>query len=428
MGERLQKTRHPGIYKTSRGNYTTFIRVNGRRKWKTFGTSVREATAWRADMQSRLRRGELNENSLNNMTFGEFAWMHLGDQLHYEQRTRDATATVLRVHLLPYWEGHKLRSITRRDVQEWIKHLGRQTYTRAGESRPYSPSTVRDVYKHFRKIVRAALADGYMTANPCTKIRLPKVAREEQRFLTEKEVEALVAAMDESYEVMVYVAAYLGLRWEEVSALRPSDLDLEGSVAKVHVRATLPRSDGKVEYRPYGKSDASRRSLKIPEFLRQGLTFQVATYSNSEWAFPAPGGGFLRYENFRSRFWVPATTAAGISSRENPFTFHQLRHTAAAFMVDQGADPLQVMRRMGHSDIRTTYNLYGHLFPDREDELVAGLDERYRLAVDEPGSFEAVAIGQQPFGFRSDRRNGAIYKDQTSVRKRPLTRGNARWT
>ena len=47
-----------------------------------------------------------------------------------------------------------------------------------------------------------------------------------------------------------------------------------------------------------------------------------------------------------------------------------MRHPAAAFMVDGGADPLQVMRRMGHSDIRTTYNLYGHLFPDREDELL----------------------------------------------------------
>ena len=50
----------------------------------------------------------------------------------------------------------------------------------------------------------------------------------------------------------------------------------------------------------------------------------------------------------------------------------------AAFMIDEGGDPLQVMRRMGHSDIRTTYNLYGHLFPDREDELVGKLDRRYR--------------------------------------------------
>ncbi len=57
-------------------------------------------------------------------------------------------------------------------------------------------------------------------------------------------------------------------------------------------------------------------------------------------------------------------------------TFHRLRHTAATFMIDDGADPLQIKRRMGHEDIATTYNLYGHLFEAREDELVAGLDRR----------------------------------------------------
>jgi hypothetical protein len=35
-------------------------------------------------------------------------------------------------------------------------------------------------------------------------------------------------------------------------------------------------------------------------------------------------------------------------------------------MIDDGADPLQIKRRMGHEDVRTTLNLYGHLFEDRE--------------------------------------------------------------
>ena len=48
-----------------------------------------------------------------------------------------------------------------------------------------------------------------------------------------------------------------------------------------------------------------------------------------------------------------------IATGSDVFTIYELRHTAAAFMIDVGADPLWVMRRMGHSDIRTTYNLYG---------------------------------------------------------------------
>ena len=74
----------------------------------------------------------------------------------------------------------------------------------------------------------------------------------------------------------------------------------------------------------------------------------------------------------RRRVWVPAVDEAALS----PLTFHQTRHTAAAFMIDSGADPLQIKRRMGHENVNTTFDLYGHLFEDREEELVAGLDRR----------------------------------------------------
>jgi hypothetical protein len=76
---------------------------------------------------------------MRNTTFGEFAETHLSDQLHYERRTHDSTATVLRVHLLPYWGEHKLKSITRRDVHDWVKSLSQQTYSRSGVERRYAP-------------------------------------------------------------------------------------------------------------------------------------------------------------------------------------------------------------------------------------------------------------------------------------------------
>ena len=78
--------------------------------------------------------------------------------------------------------------------------------------------------------------------------------------------------------------------------------------------------------------------------LRQALTFHLATYSHENWVFPAANGGFLRGDNFRGRIWTPGTIAAGVASRDEAFTFHELHHTTAAFMIDEGADPLHVMR------------------------------------------------------------------------------------
>ena len=51
-------------------------------------------------------------------------------------------------------------------------------------------------------------------------------------------------------------------------------------------------------------------------------------------------------------------------------------------MIDQSADPLQVQRRLGHNDIRTTLLYYGHLFPNREDDLNDALEKVYREARD----------------------------------------------
>jgi hypothetical protein len=121
---------------------------------------------------------------------------------------------------------------------------------------------------------------------------------------------------------MVYVSAYLGLRWEEVSAPKPSDLELDDRVGRLHVRGTLPRSDGHVAYRPYGKTDAARRSLKIPEFLRQALTFHIASYSSEDWVFPAPEVASFATTTFEraSGCRPPSPRTCGLSKTRSPST------------------------------------------------------------------------------------------------------------
>jgi integrase len=63
------------------------------------------------------------------------------------------------------------------------------------------------------------------------------------------------------------------------------------------------------------------------------------------------------------------TTSAPVSgtrrSARRPvgvLTFHALRHTCAALLIDRGVNPLEIMRRLGHADIKVTLNTYGHLY------------------------------------------------------------------
>jgi hypothetical protein len=57
MAKPREKTRYPGIFREPSGNYTTYVTVDGRQRWKVFGKNVRDAIAWRAEVQSRSGGG-----------------------------------------------------------------------------------------------------------------------------------------------------------------------------------------------------------------------------------------------------------------------------------------------------------------------------------------------------------------------------------
>ncbi len=299
-----------------------------------------------------------------NESFGARAEKYVVQKLSIRPRTRDKYESTLRNYLLPAFGTTPLGAMTRDAVQEWVAGM-----VRSG----LKPETVRGHYDLLAAILKRAADDGIIARTPCRNIELPKVVRDEQRFLNENEVERLAVAHPARYRTLIYSAAYMGPRWQELAGLRRSMLNMPpGRPATMRIVTTIERSHGRSSVVEYGKSAAARRTLKMPAFLREMLAWHLQAFESDEWVFPAPEGGFLRYDNFRRRVWARAAEAAGLS----PLKFHSLRHTAAAFMISDGADPFQVKRRMGHEDIRTTYGTYGHPFPDPEDELVAALDRR----------------------------------------------------
>ena len=68
--------------------------------------------------------------------------------------------------------------------------------------------------------------------------------------------------------------------------------------------------------------------------------------------------------------------AAGLPKIRIPDT----RHTCAALLISRGAPAKMIQEQLGHADISTTMNVYGHLFPDDLDALADALDDTYRNA------------------------------------------------
>lgn len=196
-----------------------------------------------------------------------------------------------------------------------------------------------------------------MVRSPCRRVSLPKIERTEMRFLSIEEVESLSAAIDPRYRVFVLAGAYTGLRPGELAARRIERLD----ILRRQLRVEEPL-----------KTPAARRTVSFPAFLADELAAHLATNSNTGGLlFAAPEGGLLRLNLFRRRSWYPAVRA----SVGEPMRPHDLRHTHVALLIAAGEDPYIISQRLGHASIRTTYDVYGHLFEGRDRNAADALEE-----------------------------------------------------
>jgi integrase len=109
---------------------------------------------------------------------------------------------------------------------------------------------------------------GYIKVNPCAGVRgLPRPAHREMLFLTADEVRALAEAIDAQYRVLVYLAAYTGLRASEIGALRWRSVDLlHGTLT---VCEALKDVDGHLVFGPTKTHE--NRTIALPRFLCEML-------------------------------------------------------------------------------------------------------------------------------------------------------------
>jgi integrase len=163
-----------------------------------------------------------------------------------------------------------------------------------------------------------------IVANPVEPLPLPKVEREEMRFLTADEVRHLADTIDPRYRAFVLVAGYGGFRLGELLALRWKRVDLLRR--QITITETLTDLAGRISFGP-PKTRAAVRTVGLPAFVEEaGLT---------------------------------------------PLRMHDLRHTAISLWIAAGANPKQIAVRAGHTSVSVVLDRYGHLFPQHEDALQA---------------------------------------------------------
>ena len=137
-----------------------------------------------------------------------------------------------------------------------------------------------------------------------------------------RQVNAITAAAGERWRSLIEMAAWCGLRFGELAALRKSRIDLDTET--VMVAESVSVLAGGVRHVGPPKSDASRRAVAIPPHIVPALRHHLERFSEAGpdgLVFVGPKGGALSSANFGADVWRPAVTSVGLRG----FTFHGLR-------------------------------------------------------------------------------------------------------
>ncbi len=338
----------------------------GRQRTKAFKRKT-DAKQFANRVEVEMQRGTYVDPQLGKLLFADWAaeWLQSKINLRASSWTRDES--YLRNHVMPTFGDIALAKIDKLLVQSWVRDL---------VTKGLHPSTIKECYRILRGVMDDAADARLIVESPCRNVTLPRVPKMEQRYLTAAQVEQLVAATDPQFRVLVMSAAYLGARWGELVGLKRQHLNL--LKREVRIVGTLEEVPGGVRYVEETKTSASRRTLDIPAFLVDLLAAHLKGAPESEFVFCTKDGSPIRRSNFRQRVWRPAVKKSGI---DPGFRFHDLRHTCASLLIEQGAHPKEIQARLGHSTITTTLDRYGHLMPGLGRQLAANLDEMRKKAV-----------------------------------------------
>ena len=161
----------------------------------------------------------------------------------------------------------------------------------------------------------------------------------------------------------VLTAAYTGLRWGELRALRVKRIDLERG--RIDVVEAMPERSLELDT----PKNHKRRTVPIPGFVVDELEKQVQGKGPDDLVFTNSAGGMLDNTNFRRNIWNPAARSIGLDG----FTPHDLRHTTASLAVSAGANVKALQRLLGHASASMTLDVYSALFDSDLDAVAERL-------------------------------------------------------
>ena len=324
-----------------------------KQKWKRGFATKKEALGFERDF--------LEKQSANpDITFQNLYEIYMEDMTaRLKQSTLLTKKTVLQTHILPFFGNKPINEIKASDVRRWQAKL-------MSSPNNYSQTYLKKINTELNSIINYAKRFYDLNTNPCGKAgTIGKAKAEEMDYWTYDEYIAFREGVKDkplSY-ICFEVLYWTGMREGELLALSPADIDLDNKT--ISINRTYQRIEGKDVFTS-PKTRKSKRKIPIPDFLCQ----ELSDYIQSRYMLDADERLFPVTKSYLSHEMIRGCKNTGVKK----IRIHDIRHSHASLLINQGCDALMLADRLGHEKVSTTLNTYSHLFPHKQQELVHSLE------------------------------------------------------
>lgn len=331
--------------------YTDWTGARKKKRKRGFNTK-REALEWERDFLKR-------QTADMKMSLSSFADLYLEDMEHRIRETTLANKRhIIDSKIRPYLGDRPVEDITPADVRKWQNEL---------ISCGYAQTYLKTVNNQLVALFNYAVRYYGLKENPCHKAGSmgKKTADEMQFWTTEEYKQFREAVRNKPQSYMAFeLLYYTGMRIGELMALTPADIDLESQ--EIAITKTYTRLSGKDIISP-PKTPKSDRIISIPAFLCDELRWymgQLYGVGAGDRLFP-----FTKF--FLEHEIVRGCRLSGVKK----IRLHDIRHSHASLLIELGFSPLLIADRLGHEKVETTLNTYSHLWPHKQSEVAAKLQD-----------------------------------------------------
>ena len=355
---------------------------------RTFRTEA-EARSWQADAKRGIDLGSLRTPTKQTLADASAAWLvgaEAGDirnrsGLPYKPATLRGYRQALDTYVLPMLGPEKLSAVTTGDLQFLVDRW---------QAEGLSPSTVRNAIKPLQAIYRRARSREGLPVNPTHDLELPAPAPKEVEIVSPEVASQMLASAPAQDRALWATALYAGLRYGELRGLRWSAVDLAG--ATIRVRESWDAKEGSIA----PKTRTSQRTTPMPGVLRDHLMDR--RLANGRAGDDALVFGIAEDRPFHANVVYRRGDIVWKRAGLGRLRLHQARHSYASFMIAAGVNAKALSTFMGHSSIKVTFDLYGHLMPGTEAEAAALLDTYIGRQVTDAEGVARLAEDGNPSG------------------------------